>query len=242
MRCDAPLEASARPALAGSPSPRCWCSSPIRPCAQGTLSALQTDVDQIARRARPSVVTVIAQRDSAQPRRDARARPPSRRNAHAHARRLRRRGRARPRSSPPRASCSAPSACWSATAQRSPGRGRARRRRPDLQPGAAPRPGRCGCRALKFAQGAPRAMGDWVMSLGTLATARSRRSRSATSRYRHREPRLVAAPAHEHGLSRQQRRRGAQRARRAGRHRAGRARARPSRGRRSPTASGGRAA
>lgn len=31
--------------------------------AQGTLSALQTDMDQIARRARPSVVTVIAQRD-----------------------------------------------------------------------------------------------------------------------------------------------------------------------------------
>ena len=30
--------------------------------AQGTLSALQTDVDQIARRARPSVVTVFAQR------------------------------------------------------------------------------------------------------------------------------------------------------------------------------------
>ena len=31
--------------------------------AQGTLSALQTDMDQIARRARPSVVTVISQRD-----------------------------------------------------------------------------------------------------------------------------------------------------------------------------------
>src|SRR6185295_853846 len=31
--------------------------------AQGTLSALQTDMDLIARRARPSVVTVIAQRD-----------------------------------------------------------------------------------------------------------------------------------------------------------------------------------
>src|SRR5215510_11549620 len=31
--------------------------------AQGTLSALQTDMDQIARRARPSVVTVIAQRE-----------------------------------------------------------------------------------------------------------------------------------------------------------------------------------
>src|SRR5258705_10537646 len=29
--------------------------------AQGTLSQLQTDVDQIARRARPSVVTVFAQ-------------------------------------------------------------------------------------------------------------------------------------------------------------------------------------
>src|SRR5437867_6704351 len=29
---------------------------------QGTLSALQTDVDQIARRARPAVVTVFAQR------------------------------------------------------------------------------------------------------------------------------------------------------------------------------------
>ena len=29
---------------------------------QGTLTALQTDVDQIARRARPSVVAVIAQR------------------------------------------------------------------------------------------------------------------------------------------------------------------------------------
>jgi len=35
---------------------------PSAPAAQGTLSALQTDVDQIARRARPSVVTVFAQR------------------------------------------------------------------------------------------------------------------------------------------------------------------------------------
>jgi serine protease Do len=33
--------------------------------AQGTLSALQTDVDQIARRARPAVVTVMAQRPAA---------------------------------------------------------------------------------------------------------------------------------------------------------------------------------
>src|SRR4029077_14125517 len=33
--------------------------------AQGTLSALQTDVDQIARRARPSVVTVFAMRTEA---------------------------------------------------------------------------------------------------------------------------------------------------------------------------------
>src|SRR5439155_8751 len=33
--------------------------------AQGTLSALQTDVDQIARRARPSVVTVFALRTEA---------------------------------------------------------------------------------------------------------------------------------------------------------------------------------
>jgi len=35
--------------------------------AQGTLSALQTDMDQIARRARPSVVTVIAQREVRKP-------------------------------------------------------------------------------------------------------------------------------------------------------------------------------
>jgi len=35
------------------------------PRAQGTLSALQTDMDQIARRARPAVVTVIAQREVA---------------------------------------------------------------------------------------------------------------------------------------------------------------------------------
>ncbi|NOT33709.1 MAG: PDZ domain-containing protein [Candidatus Eisenbacteria bacterium] len=45
--------------------------------AQGTLSALQTDVDQIARRARPSVVTVMAQR-SVQRAGDAQARPRSR--------------------------------------------------------------------------------------------------------------------------------------------------------------------
>ena len=37
--------------------------APLR--AQSTLSALQTDVDQIARRARPSVVTVFAQRSVA---------------------------------------------------------------------------------------------------------------------------------------------------------------------------------
>jgi len=36
--------------------------------AQGTLSALQTDVDEIARRARPSVVTVFAARTEASPR------------------------------------------------------------------------------------------------------------------------------------------------------------------------------
>ena len=35
--------------------------------AQGTLSALQTDMDQIARRARPSVVTVVAQREVRRP-------------------------------------------------------------------------------------------------------------------------------------------------------------------------------
>jgi serine protease Do len=35
---------------------------PLPAAAQGTLSALQTDVDQIARRARPSVVTVMALR------------------------------------------------------------------------------------------------------------------------------------------------------------------------------------
>src|SRR5438105_4626512 len=40
---------------AGAGAPR-----PLR--AQGALSALQTDVDQIARRARPAVVTVLAQR------------------------------------------------------------------------------------------------------------------------------------------------------------------------------------
>jgi len=37
------------------------CGVPGRACAQGTLSQLQTDVDLIARRARPSVVTVFAQ-------------------------------------------------------------------------------------------------------------------------------------------------------------------------------------
>lgn len=36
--------------------------APAVPRAQGTLSALQTDVDQIARRARPTVVSVYAQR------------------------------------------------------------------------------------------------------------------------------------------------------------------------------------
>lgn len=48
-------------------------TGPVR--AQSTLSALQTDVDQIARRARPSVVTVFAQR-SAGDRNAARGMPP----------------------------------------------------------------------------------------------------------------------------------------------------------------------
>src|SRR6266850_1681966 len=37
-------------------------SFPVPSRAEGTLSALQTDMDQIARRARPAVVTVFAQR------------------------------------------------------------------------------------------------------------------------------------------------------------------------------------
>ena len=47
---------------------------PVMGVAQGTLSALQTDMDQIARRARPAVVTVFAQRTTKKPAGDKRVR------------------------------------------------------------------------------------------------------------------------------------------------------------------------
>jgi S1-C subfamily serine protease len=47
---------------------------PVMGVAQGTLSALQTDMDQIARRARPAVVTVFAQRTTKKPGGDKRVR------------------------------------------------------------------------------------------------------------------------------------------------------------------------
>ena len=221
--------------------PRRWpCSLALR--CRGARAAprarcrrSQTDVDQIARRARPSVVTVFAQRTrGAAARRDAERRASAPASAPASRSRrtsilttasvvLRRRARA------------------GAHHQRPAGRGRGRRRGPDLQPRAAARADAAAAAAALRRRGARRRSGDWVIAIGTSLP----RADHAVGRQRRLSPpraAAVAAAAHQHRLSRQQRRRGAQRARRAGRHRAGRARLAGPGGPASRGASAGRAA
>ena len=107
--------------------------------------------------------------------------------------------------------------------QRPAGRGRARRHRPDPQHRAAARAGGLELPRAARWRAKPPKLGDWVIALGSSYGAAPTQSVGNIA-FRFREPRLEPAAAHERGLPGQQRRRGAQLARRTARPRAGRAR------------------